>query len=120
MERAVCRPVRLPFDEVVLDAVAHGFQADRFIVNAGHHDNRQSGSFRPRAEKGFPARAVGQRQVQKRHVKGGLPRLPHRFRQSLDVRELKLAQALLRERFLHQRRVRRAVLHQQNFQLGSS
>ena len=107
----------MPFDEVVLDAVAHGFQASRLIGDAGHHHNRQGGRFSPRAEKRFPAGAVGQGQVQQRHVKVRLPRLPHRLGQCLDTGEFKLAQAALQERFLHQRRVRRAVLHQQNFHL---
>ena len=62
-------PVGLAFDQIILDALAHRFQAQRFIGLAGEHDDRQVRRLGPGLEKSFPACGVRQRQIQQQHVK---------------------------------------------------
>ena len=52
--------VSLALDEVILDAVADGVEAQRFIGLAGEHDDGQVGRFGPGAQKRVPARDVRQ------------------------------------------------------------
>ena len=107
--------ISLAFDQVVLNSVAHSFEARRFIGGAGQHHDGQMGRLGARLEKRVPTGPVRQGQVQQHNVELSLPQVLGRIRPALGVGELETFKPALSQGFLQQRGVRRAVFHQQNF-----
>ena len=111
-------PIRLAFDQVILDSVAHSFQADGFILDAGQHHNGQTGRVRACAKKRLRAGAIGQREIQQEQIELVLTQVLDGLGPGLGVSELELAEAQFAQGFLQQDGVGGAVFDQEDLHRG--
>ncbi len=109
--------VHLPLDEIVLRAVAHRRDGQRFIAQAGEHDDRHVGRVGPDRRERAEAGAVGQGQVEQDDVDAAGAQPLERGREPPDALQLERPRPV-RERLLDEQDVTRVVLHEEDLEGG--